>query len=176
MMRLRGVHARRGGRLVLRGVDLEVPQGTTVAIQGSNGTGKTTLLRVAAGLIRPIQGTVEKTTVGFVGHRPRLYESLTPGQHLAWWAGIHGVDAPRTDLPERPAGSLSRGQRQRLALQMAIAPDPAVLLLDEPYTGLDADARRWLDDALAHRTVLVTSHEPIAADHEYNLREGRLFE
>ncbi|MGB0652671.1 MAG: heme ABC exporter ATP-binding protein CcmA [Thermoplasmatota archaeon] len=164
---LLGCHAvekRYGRRRILGPLDLVIGAGEQVALTGENGSGKTTLLRLAAGLARPTKGTIDHPAadqVGFAGHAPALYDELTPREQLGWWlrlqAGRHDPDAVLAALAEtglarqaeQPQRSLSRGQRQRVALLHAFLPEPALLLLDEPATALDAAGMDWLEGHLA---------------------------
>ncbi len=179
---------------VLRGIDLTIDEGEYVALMGSNGAGKTTLLRIAAGLSMPTAGTVSiagvdlrragpglRRRLGFVSHESLLYPDLTGRENLMFHARLFGVaDAERVievssqmlDLDpilDRPAGVLSRGNRQRLTLARALLHGPRVLLLDEPFTGLDeVSADRLMsviDDVVdSGRTVIMTTHDKYVAD------------
>jgi ABC-type multidrug transport system ATPase subunit len=194
-LRLRGVAKRYGPRAVLRGATLDLAPGETVAVLGPNGAGKSTLLRIAAGLARPDQGTVESARrPAFLHQDAPLYDELTPAEHVAWWARLHGL--PRDDatvdgrlseaglarLAHHPAGTLSRGERQRLAVALALLPDPAVAVLDEPFAALDAVAHAWLESLLAARrgraATLLSVHDEAAArrvaDRAVRLAGGRL--
>jgi ABC-type multidrug transport system ATPase subunit len=157
-----------GGHVVaLDGVSFSLTSGQTLAIFGPNGAGKTTLLKVLAGLIRPQAGSVRvaggRRAIGWIGHQSHLYEHLTVRENLHFWASLYGVPAarrePRTaevlgrlgmsDRADQPVWSLSRGLAQRAAIAKALIHDPSVLLLDEPFTGLDLAAAAEL------RTLLV---------------------
>lgn len=195
VLRLAGVTKRLGGRPVLRGVDLDVAAGETVAILGPNGSGKSTLLRIAAGQSRADQGqTARPGTVSFLSQEAPVYAELTPAEHVRWWARLWqrpaGDDAVHATLSEaglvqlahRQAGSLSRGERQRLALALAFLPDADLLVLDEPFTGLDTVAHAWLESRLsarraAGRTTLLSLHGDDAArrvaDRLVHLHGGR---
>lgn len=178
-----------GYHRVLRGLDLVVEEGEYVALMGPNGAGKTTLLRLAAGLSNPNGGSVSiagvdlrragpglRRRVGFVSHESLLYPDLTGRENLAFHAQLFGV----TDLDDqiavldelldlapildRPAGVLSRGNRQRLTLARALLHAPRILLLDEPFTGLDEASTVRLLDILQRlvedgRTVIMTTHD-----------------
>lgn len=184
-----------GLKPVLRGVDFRAQPGEFVALLGPNGAGKTTMLRILATLSRPTMGEVRlagyalpeqaaevRRLLGVVSHQPLLYGDLTAEENLRFYARMYGLSdgagraaevldsvglaARRRDLVRQ----FSRGMQQRLAIGRALLHDPQVMLLDEPYTGLDQDASGMLDDLLRHvaaggRTVVMTSHDlPRAAD------------
>jgi manganese/iron transport system ATP-binding protein len=192
-----GVSVDLGGRRVLHDVDLRVDRGELVALIGPNGAGKTTLLRSILGLQRIQAGRVlvegrrsgpGQTAIGYVPQRHefawdfpisvagvvatgltgRLGLFRRPGAEH-WEAVADALDRVRmTDLAERPVGQLSGGQRQRVLVARALALRPAVLLLDEPYTGLDLPAQELLGTLfrdLAHegRAVLMTTHDLLGA-------------
>jgi heme exporter protein A len=188
-IRLAGVSKAFGADVALRGVDLDVPAGSYVAVMGANGAGKTTLLKVIAGLAVPTRGSVTiagiemrragprlRALVGVVGHESMLYPDLTARENLVFHARLFGVRDPRGAIEEaadrltirraldRPVRSLSRGTKQRVALARALLHDPAVILLDEPYTGLDEAAAISLSTLLEQlntpeRVLLVTLHD-----------------
>ncbi len=148
----------RGQVVALDGVSFNLTAGQTLAVFGPNGAGKTTLLKVLAGLIRPQQGSVRvaggRRAIGWIGHQSHLYEQLTVRENLLFWAALYGVPAARRgpradhvlerlgmgDRADQPVWSLSRGLAQRAAIAKAVIHDPRVLLLDEPFTGLDLAA------------------------------------
>jgi len=175
-LRLAGVAKRLGGKPVLRGLDLSVGAGAAVALQGANGSGKSTTLRIAAGLVRPDAGTVHvaghdtrrageaaRRRMSLLTQDAPLYGELTPHEHLRWWMRAQGhamapaeatarlASAGLARQADQPCRSLSRGQRQRAALAMALALDRPLLLLDEPFAALDADGAAWLAQELADR-------------------------
>ncbi len=202
----RGLSKRFGRAWALRDVDLEAPAGSCLAVLGPNGAGKSTLLRIAAGLARPSAGSLtvgelaaarreSRARIGFVGHETLLYPALTARENLLFAARLHGLgDAgERADaalaaagleaLADRPAGALSRGQAQRVAIARGLVHDPDVVLLDEPFTGLDRPAAERLADRLADlhqgsRTVVLVTHEvslaPRIADRAVVLAGGRV--
>ncbi len=191
MIEAKGVVKVFGLRPVLRGVDLAVGSGEFVSLFGPNGAGKTTFLRILATLSRPTGGSVSiggyrlpkdsqpaRGLIGLVSHQPLLYGDLSAGENLRFFARMYGIepDAREARIEEmlkavnlhRRAGDLvrtfSRGMTQRLAIARAILHDPPVLLLDEPYTGLDQDSARGLDTvlrevALRGRAILMTTHD-----------------
>jgi len=145
----RGIRKSFGRRQVLAGLDLDVAPGELAAVVGENGTGKTTLLRILAGDLRPDAGTV--AIGGRPGYCPQtvvLDEALTVDQHVRYFQAAYGISstARADELIERlgyascrgqRAGTLSGGTKQKLSLTLALMHDPAVLLLDEPYQGFD---------------------------------------
>ncbi|MBV9093708.1 MAG: ABC transporter ATP-binding protein [Streptosporangiaceae bacterium] len=145
----RGIRKSFGRRRVLAGVDLDVAPGELVAVVGENGTGKTTLLRILAGDLRPDAGTV--AIAGGLGYCPQavvLDDALTVDQNVRYFQAAYRITSTdrARELMERlgyarcrgqRAGTLSGGTRQKLSLTLALMHDPAVLLLDEPYQGFD---------------------------------------
>ena len=168
-------------------VSLEIAQGETVWLRGWNGSGKTTLLRLIATAISPTFG--DGSVLGFdlraersairartdlLSHETRLYGDLTAAENLRFACSLYDIDArlaepalERVGLEEVAAvrvGRYSQGMRQRLALARCLMRAPALVLLDEPYAGLDADARVVVDELLTtaragRRTAVVASHE-----------------
>jgi heme ABC exporter ATP-binding subunit CcmA/heme exporter protein CcmB len=188
-LRLADVGKTFGRHKVLRHVDLDIPAGSFVALMGANGAGKTTLLRLVAGLATPTTGAVTlagvdlrkagpglRRMLGFVSHDGLLYGDLTGRQNLMFHARLFGVADPEARIEEladvldlrrvldRPAGVLSRGNKQRLTLARALMHGPDVLLLDEPFTGLDEESASRLVQLLTAlhaegRTIIMTVHE-----------------
>ena len=143
---------------------------------GHNGAGKTTLIRVLAGLLKPSEGTVRRSgSTGMVAHSSMLYDALAARENLAFYGRLYGktdpalVDALLEQIGLAPHGdrrvaTFSRGMVQRLSIARALLPDPEVLLLDEPLTGLDEAAavivRNVLRDLkLRNRAVVVATHQ-----------------
>ncbi|HXV36597.1 MAG TPA: ABC transporter ATP-binding protein [Myxococcota bacterium] len=199
--------AKRFGRSVgLDGIDLEIPPGTALAILGPNGAGKSTLLRLIAGLARPSSGSLEvggrpahcaaaRARVGFIGHATGLYPELSARENLLFAARLRGVSNPRARADERLAeaglqecadrrtGGFSRGMAQRLAIAIGLVDEPDIVLLDEPFSGLDRGASERLVARLARlrerdRTLLLVTHDVALAaklaDEAIVLREGQI--
>jgi ABC-type multidrug transport system ATPase subunit len=173
-----------GERVALRPVDLEIEAGGFVVVTGPNGSGKTTLLRLVAGLLAPTRGeldvALERGRLGYVGHEPLVYRELTALENLELYGRLYRVRERRErigmllerfglwDVRGERAGSFSRGMLQRLALCRALLHEPELLLLDEPYSALDADGAALLDSELADlragHTFLVATHDPARVD------------
>jgi heme ABC exporter ATP-binding subunit CcmA len=183
-----------GLKTILRGVDFEVQPGEFVALLGPNGAGKTTFLRILASLSRPSLGEVHiagyklpqqaaqvRARLGVVSHLPLLYGDLSAEENLRFYARLYGInnyDLRITEVLEMTGLELrrrdlvrtfSRGMQQRLAIGRAVLHDPDVMLLDEPYTGLDQEASSMLDDVLKTvaaqgRTIVMTSHDLARAE------------
>ncbi|MBI1254987.1 MAG: heme ABC exporter ATP-binding protein CcmA [Hyphomonas sp.] len=154
----------RGERVLFREISVAVRAGDALLLRGANGAGKTTLLRVLAGLTRPEAGRVTRAAAHhWVGHREGLKPQETPREHLKLWTQAWGSGAETDPVltrmgltrPADVAGRyLSAGQRRRTALARLLLEDRPVWLLDEPYTALDADGRKLVDDLIAaHRAM-----------------------
>jgi heme exporter protein A len=183
-----GLACRRGERLVFEALDFALAPGGALVLTGPNGSGKSSLLRLMAGLTPPESGRLlwhgadvgddaaaHRARLHFIGHADALKPVMTVAETIAFWAGMRGGDAAPSALGAfrlRPlAGSpcrlLSAGQRRRVALARLLASPAALWLLDEPLTGLDADAVADLDAALAaHRAgggmAVLSTHTPLA--------------
>lgn len=161
LLRVRGVGRTYGHSRALAGVDVDLGRGESRALLGPNGAGKTTLLGVLAGVTRPSSGSLEWSTpappaVGWVPTQPAVYPRLTVRENLRLFAALEGQREPdrradelieRADLgqwADRPARQLSTGTLQRLNLAVALAGQPALLLLDEPTATLSPEQRRRL--------------------------------
>jgi heme ABC exporter ATP-binding subunit CcmA len=178
-----------GALRVLRGVDVRVRAGEALVVAGANGAGKTTLLRVLAGLARPSAGEVRilgvpvgpstpdaRRPIGFVSHLSMLYDDLTVHENVVLAARLYGSRDPDAaarraleavglaDRGDEQPRRLSRGLLQRASIARAVVHEPRLLLLDEPFTGLDAPAAERLRALLRQRLaaglalVLVTHH------------------
>ena len=154
LLAARGVSRRFGEHVALAATDLEVHRGEVLALVGPNGAGKSTLLAILAGAVEPSEGSVERAEgvrAGWMPQRPAHYGRLSPRQNLELFARLEQAGDPqrmleRLELPDddRPAATLSVGNRQRLDLAISLLPDPHVLLLDEPTAALDPRQRRRL--------------------------------
>jgi heme exporter protein A len=177
-----------GHQTALRGVDLNVAEGEFLTLFGPNGAGKTTLIRCVSSLTRPSAGMVRlrgqdlgkaatslRRHIGLISHNPLLYGDLTAEENLRFFARMYDLADPETRIDgaleqvglfarrRDPVRNYSRGMVQRLAIARAILHDPSIMLLDEPYTGLDLQAADMLrsilqDLAASHRTVILTTH------------------
>lgn len=176
-------------RSVLRDITFEVAASQAVLICGINGAGKTTMLRIMAGLLQPDFGSVElcgydirkepekaKSQFGMISHKSMVYPELTVYENLSFFATLYGVKDSNTCINELlqdvdlfsyrydTANILSRGLLQRLAIARALIHRPVLLLADEPFTGLDADACRHLIAVLNNftknnGTIVMTTHD-----------------
>jgi heme exporter protein A len=180
MIRARKLGRRFGAKRVLHDLDLDVAANDCLLVTGPNGSGKSTLLSLCAGLLAPTGGEIEvavgRGRIGYVAHEPLLYRELTALENLDLYGRLYRVPERRERvgmLLERfslwgarheRVGAFSRGMVQRLALCRALLHDPELLLLDEPFAGLDEAGAALLDGELAtlagERTLLVATHAP----------------
>jgi heme exporter protein A len=197
-----------GSHVALRNVELNVAEGEFLTLVGPNGAGKTTLIRILATLSRPTAGEVwvdgwnladgpleVRRRIGLISHQPLLYGDLTAEENLRFYSRMYGLPDPADRIEEvlqqvgllaRRSDSVrtfSRGMQQRLSIARAILHRPAVMLLDEPYTGLDQQASTMLDEVMrtvgaASLTVLMTTHDLdrglVMSDRVAILSAGRL--
>lgn len=173
----------------LRGLTMEVPAGSFLTLFGKNGAGKTTFLKVASTLARPTSGRLKingfdvtdqpeaaRRQIGLLSHNTYVYRDMSPLENLRFYGRLYGLDSREPDLGQLlervglgrrmndPVRTFSRGLLQRVGLARVMLHEPAILLLDEPYTGLDAHAVEtlnvMLDQAVAAgRTVVLTTHD-----------------
>jgi heme exporter protein A len=181
------VSQRFGSELALDSVDLVLDPGEHLAVLGENGAGKTTLLRILATASRPTSGQLEifgldasrerrrlRSRIGFVSHAPGLYPALSPTENLEFFCTLQGVDRGRVaetlglvglgDVAHRPAGLLSRGMQQRLAIARAVLHDPKLLILDEPDASLGSDGVELLANVMRGRTAVLATHDHALAN------------
>ncbi|HEY0150081.1 MAG TPA: heme ABC exporter ATP-binding protein CcmA [Allosphingosinicella sp.] len=174
LLRFTAVACVRGGRLLFEGLDLTLAPGEALLVTGANGAGKSSLIRVAAGLLRASAGNVERlSAVALADEALALDPKQTVASALGFWALLDGGDAARgmaamdlTRLAEVPVRMLSTGQRKRAALARVVASGAPLWLLDEPANGLDSEGLERLAAAMAaHRTgggaVLAASHQAL---------------
>lgn len=193
-----------GSFAALRQISVDLEPGRCYVLIGENGAGKSTLLRILAGLLRPTYGVVTvfgedepsrvRSRIGYMSHAPMLYDELTGQENLQYFANLYAGQKCLTpsealrqvgldpDLPG-PLGQYSQGMRQRTSLARVLLPVPELLLLDEPFSNMDAESARQMIELLAgfrqgSRTIVITTHQrdlaaPIA-DWVLRLRAGRL--
>jgi ABC-type multidrug transport system ATPase subunit len=183
----RGLCKRFGPVNALDELDLEVHARSLLAVLGPNGAGKSTLLGLVAGLVRPSSGSLRvnggeprsratRAAVGFIGHATFLYPDLTARENLIFAARLYGVSDARkradalledyglSDVGDRRAGTFSQGMAHRLSIARGLVHDPAIVLLDEPFAGLDRNAAGRLCERLravrsGGRTVVLVTHD-----------------
>ena len=180
IIRARDLERRFGNKRVLRALDFEVGERGFLVVTGPNGSGKSTLLSLCAGLLAPTAGelevAVERQEIGYLAHEPLVYRELTALENLDLFGRLYRVPERREragmllerfglwEARHERVSAFSRGMAQRLALCRALLHEPRLLLLDEPYSGLDAASASVVDDELQtlarSRTFVLTSHEP----------------
>lgn len=189
MIEIKKLTKQADNKLILRGVDLSIKKGETVAILGPNGAGKSTLLKVLATLIKPTSGLIKvndmdlkknhikiKKILGYLPHSSLLYDHYTPLENIIFFGNIYGVknvEQRATELVKEvglsfflnePVKNFSRGMIQRIAIARAIVHEPEILLLDEPHTGLDQGAIGILNNVILSMkakgtTTLMVTHD-----------------
>lgn len=177
-----------GGRKAVDDVSFTLPEGAFLSVFGPNGAGKTTLLRMLATLSRPTEGTIEvggislkeepdraRESIGLISHNPMLYPDLTAEENLLLYAKLYGVENPQKRVIELldavglkhrrldRVRTFSRGMTQRTSIARALINDPSLVLLDEPYSGLDPHAIEIFDELIEsvreNRTFVMVSHD-----------------
>jgi heme exporter protein A len=178
-----------GAVRAVQGISFALEAGEVLTILGPNGAGKTTLLGLVSGTLHPSTGQIRfrgevmdpgdtawRQELGLLSHRTFLYRALTARENLAFWGRIHGLDSLSDrvataleevglrEVADRAAGGFSRGMRQRLSLARTLLHDPALVLLDEPFTGLDLHASAMLRRVLqrlrdGRRGVILVTHQ-----------------
>jgi heme exporter protein A len=207
MITAQGLSRRFGGRTAVHDVTFSLAAGDVLALFGPNGAGKTTLLRMLAGLLKPSEGTGRvagvtlpggaelRAAIGYISHASMLYGALSARENIELAAKLFGVRNPREistralermelhDRAETPVRLLSRGMQQRVSIARATVHDPLVVLLDEPFTGLDDSGSAALGAHLAMlratgTTLVLVTHsiaEGLAlATHAAIMRDGAL--
>jgi heme exporter protein A len=180
VIRARGLTRRFGEKRALTGVDLELERGGFLVVTGPNGAGKTTLLRLCAGLLVPTGGElqvgVERSAIGLLAHEPLVYRELTALENLDLYGRLYRIPERRErvgmllerfglwDVRHERVEAFSRGMTQRLALCRTLLHEPELVLLDEPYAGLDAQGAELVDRELhalaGSKTVALAIHAP----------------
>ena len=197
---IEGLAVRRGGRVVLSGVNATIARGQVTGLFGPSGSGKSTLIRAIAGVQAHVEGTMRvlggapgsaatRAAVGYMTQAPSVYEDLTVAENVAYFASLYGCGSgsvlERVDLRDQARAlvrNLSGGQRARVSLAAALVGEPSLLVLDEPTVGLDPLLRRELWATFAALaaggvTLLVSSHvldEARHCDEVILLREGAI--
>jgi heme exporter protein A len=173
LLRLDGVTLARGGRLLAEGIQLDLEPGDGMLLTGPNGCGKSSLIRVVAGLLAPAEGQVERAAAALADDSLALDRELALGRALAFWRGPRLAEAMTAfgldRLADVPVRMLSTGQARRARLARVMASSSPLWLLDEPLNGLDRDGAARLGSALAaHRSaggaVLAASHQPLPGE------------
>ena len=180
MIHARSLERRFGPKRVLSGLDLELDERGFLVVTGPNGSGKSTLLGLFAGLLVPTAGTLEVASerheIGYLAHEPLVYRELTALENLDLYGRLYRVPERRErsgmllerfglwEARHERVATFSRGMAQRLAFCRALLHEPRLLLLDEPYSGLDPSGADLVDTELASaagaRTVVLTTHDP----------------
>jgi heme exporter protein A len=208
MLELRNMTKLLGEKLVLRNITLTLEKGEILAVIGPNGAGKSTFFKCTVGLLQPTSGEIllngklvkknsgeVKQRIGFLGHESFLYNTLSPLENLKFYGKLYKVkdlDRKANDLLEEvglylfrdmPIRSFSRGMMQRLAIARVLLPDPEILMLDEPHTGLDQEAVALLNKIIKKKqasgtSILIISHDfeqvHALADRVAVLKKGKI--
>jgi heme exporter protein A len=208
MLELRNMTKLLEDKLVLRNITLTLEKGEILAVIGPNGAGKSTFFKCTVGLLQPTSGEIlldgklvkkksgeVKQKIGFLGHESFLYNTLSPLENLKFYGKLYKVkdlDRKANDLLKEvglylfrdiPIRSFSRGMMQRLAIARVLLPDPEILMLDEPHTGLDQEAVALLNKIIKKKqasgtSILIISHDfeqvHTLADRVAVLRKGKI--
>ncbi|MFM2272914.1 MAG: heme exporter ATP-binding protein CcmA [Pseudomonadota bacterium] len=170
----RDIACRRGDRLLLRGLSFSLGAGEALQLAGANGIGKSSLMRILAGLLVPFAGTVEREgTIGLLDERPALDPHLPLGEALGFWQRLDGphdnraADLGLAGLEDVPVRYLSTGQKKRAALARLIGQQAPLWLLDEPLNGLDTRGVALVEGLVAEHCseggiAVIASHQAIA--------------
>ncbi|WP_203554803.1 heme ABC exporter ATP-binding protein CcmA [Bacillus sp. B15-48] len=189
MLELKNVNKMIGEKLILKNVTLSLKEGETLAVVGPNGAGKSTFFKCTVGLLQPSGGEIIldgevvnkksqaiKEKIGFLGHESFLYNNMTPIENLQFYGKLYKVtdiDKKANELLKKVGlhlfrdlsiHSFSRGMIQRLAIARVLLPDPKILMLDEPHTGLDLEAVALLNAIIKEKqkngtSILIISHD-----------------
>lgn len=208
MLELRNMTKMLGDKLILRNITLTLEKGEILAVIGPNGAGKSTFFKCTVGLLQPTSGEIllegkkvnknsaeVKQKIGFLGHESFLYSNLSPLENLKFYGKLYKVkdlDRKANELlkevglhlfRDMPIRSFSRGMMQRLAIARVLLPNPEILMLDEPHTGLDQEAMALLNTIIKNKrdngkSVLIISHDfeqvHALADRVTVLKKGRI--
>lgn len=188
LLQAEGLCLRRGGRLLFEDLDFRLAPGEALLVTGRNGAGKSSLLRLLAGLLEADDGLLHNPfATALLGSEPALKPDQTVRQELAFWAAIDGASVASVEqaatamavapLQDFPCRTLSSGQRQRVAIARTMASGADLWLLDEPTNALDSTAQQWLLQAIAaHRAggglVIAATHQPLPLPEAQELRLG----
>lgn len=208
MLELRNMTKLLGDKLVLRNITLTLEKGEILAVVGPNGAGKSTFFKCTVGLLQPTSGEVLldgkpakknspeiKQRIGFLGHESFLYNTLSPLENLRFYGKLYKVNDIERKANEllkevglylfrdMPIRSFSRGMMQRLAIARVLLPEPEILMLDEPHTGLDQEAVALLNTIIKNKkasgtSILIISHDfeqvHALADRVAVLKKGKI--
>ncbi|MCM3575789.1 MULTISPECIES: heme ABC exporter ATP-binding protein CcmA [Mesobacillus] len=208
MLELRKMTKMLGDKLVLRNITLSLEKGEILAVIGPNGAGKSTFFKCTVGLLQPTSGEIfldgeqvkknspqVKQRIGFLGHESFLYNNLSPIENLKFYGKLYKVKDLESKanallkevglylFRDMPIRSFSRGMMQRLAIARVLLPDPDILMLDEPHTGLDQEAVALLNQIIKKKrdsgtSILIISHDfeqvHALADRAAVLKKGKI--